>query len=69
MSMFYAMKTVDGVSVRIGRMTQIADKAVRVASRHTGGYVEEYGYGVVWTPKASMLGMTPGTNPGGDAAA
>jgi fumarate hydratase class II len=45
--MFYVMKQVDGVSVRVGRMFKSDAPAIRLAQKQ-GGYVEQYGKGLHW---------------------
>lgn len=52
--MYYAMKIHQGVATRTGRMTRNIDTAIRAAKRKAG-YVEQYGVGVVWTPRQGLV--------------
>jgi hypothetical protein len=59
--MFYVMRRLDGVAVRHGRMYRgapdtIPAAAVRLA-RQIQGWVEGYGRGPVWTPRAQAPGL------------
>jgi hypothetical protein len=49
--MYYAMQIVEGFATRVGPMTPKMGRAIAAAKRAPNGYVEQYGRGVIWTPK------------------
>lgn len=56
--MYYAMRQVGSCCTRFGRATANLETAKRAAAR-VGGYVELYGYGVVWTPNLDVAPFAP----------
>lgn len=58
--MYYAMNLTENVATRVGRMTPNIATAIAAAQRAgRRAYVEQYGVGVVWTPKVASIAILP----------